>query len=263
MRRAILILMMLVGLGACSAADWNEKMSTPEERALSLRMLKALQSGDFGSVDAAARPELREELTAEIFDQVHGMIPPGEPRLETVAVDTNTADGVTTTLKSLNYEMGAGDRWAIVQITLQTSPGITTVAGFRAYPMNKSPIAAESFTFEGKGALHYFWLLAMAAAVATTIAAVVLVVRTPDVRRKWLWVIGCLVSFVSFQLNWTTGEFGITPFAFLLLGAGGFKAGPFVPWILQFAIPVVAIVFLTRKAMGVYRYDPEKAAEPF
>jgi hypothetical protein len=263
MRHVILILMMLAGLSACSPQDWNEKLSTPDERALSLRMLKALQAGDFGSVDAASRPQLREELTADIFDQVHGMIPPGEPRLQTVAVDSNTMDGVTTTLKSFNYEMGGGDRWALVQITLQTSPGNMKVAGFRAYPMAQSPIAAESFSFAGKGALHYFWLMAMMLAVATTITAIVMVIRTPDVRRKWLWVIGCLFSFVSFQLNWTTGAFGVTPLSFLLLGAGGFKAGPFAPWIFQFAIPVVAIVFLTRKAMGVYRYDPEKAAEPF
>lgn len=263
MRHAILILMMLVGLSACSTEDWNEKLSTPEERALSLQALKAIQAGNFGSLDAMSRPELREEITPEIFDQVHGMIPPGEPKLQTVNAQSNTVDGVTTTLKSFNYEMGSGYRWAMVQMTLQTSPGKTTLAGFRAYPMAQSPVAAEAFTFEGKGALHYFWLLAMAAALVTTITGIVMVIRTPDVRRKWLWVIGCLFSFVTFSLNWTTGAIGITPFHFLLLGAGGMQAGPFAPWTFHFAIPVVAVVFLIRKAIGVYRYDPAKAAEPF
>ncbi|MDF7774120.1 hypothetical protein P1X14_02575 [Sphingomonas sp. AOB5] len=264
MRQTILILMMmLIGLSACSKEDWIEKLSTPEERALSLRSLKALQSGNFGAVDAMSRSELREEVTPEIYDQVRGMIPPGEPRLQTVAANSHTADGVTTTLKSFNYEMGSGDRWAIVQITLQTSPGRTTVAGFRAYPMEQSPIAAQSFSFEGKGALHYFWLLTMVAAVVTTIAGIVMVIRTPDVRRKWLWVIGCLFSFVTFSLNWNTGEMGVAPFYFLIFGAGGGQAGPLSPWIFQFAIPVVAITFLIRKAMGVYRIDLEKVVEPF
>ena len=61
--------------------------------------------------------------------------------------------------------------------------------------------------------------------------------------RKWLWIIGILLGFVKFSLNWTTGQVGFQIISFQLLGAGFSKAGLVAPWTLSFTLPIVAVIF--------------------
>ncbi|MCW3849252.1 hypothetical protein OF829_18595 [Sphingomonas sp. LB-2] len=259
MRRTIVILLLF--LAGCSAEQMIERMSTPEERTMALEAAKALAAGDYQTLDRMIDPPLRDELTPESLAKIKPMVPRGEMALKTMAMRSTTVDGVTTTLKSFNYEVGSGDRWAIVQITLRVAPPRETVfAGYRVWPVDHAP---SGFSFARAGPAHYFWLFAMALAVGLSLMGFVQVLRTRGLKLKWLWAIGCLFSFVTFTLAWETGMMGVAPISFLVLGAAYFQldlqGGP----LLQFAIPVVAILFLIRKASGAFDPDPEAEAEIF
>jgi hypothetical protein len=249
--RVVIAGILLLVLGACSAQRWNAWVSTPEERAFAERMVQVVQAGDMRRVAEVSDPDTMGDFTQRLLTQVRGLTPAGPARLMTVSSSTMTASGRTRTFKTFNYELGAGQRWAILQIILHPEGEKIWLAGIYVQPMDRSPSAAHAFSLKGKGSIHYLWLTAMLLAVMTSVTAFVLILRTRGLKLKWLWAIGSLLGFVSFQLNWTTGEWGIWPISFQLLGASGMQNGTLLPWVLSFAIPVVAIVFLVRHAMGL------------
>jgi hypothetical protein len=76
------------------------------------------------------------------------------------------------TFKTLNYELGSGQR-AILQIILHPAGEKIWLAGVYVQPMDRLPAAAHAFSLKGKGAIRYLWLTAMLIAVAF-----VLILRT-------------------------------------------------------------------------------------
>jgi hypothetical protein len=255
-----LAIVMLVLLSACSTQGWNERLSTPGEREMALQALEAVRSGNIASLRGVSETQLMDGLTPEIAAKIRSLLPPGEPRLLTVAQNSTTAfGGETKAYKSLFYELGSGNRWALAEVTLQQVANKTWLAGMHVVPFDHSPVAENAFTLEGKGTIHYVWIAAMAAAVLISLFAFVQILRTRGLKLKWLWAIGSLLSFVTFQLNWTTGETGFMPISFLVLGAGGFQVSPLMPWVLSFAIPAVALLFLALKAIGQFAppYDAD------
>jgi len=62
-----------------------------------------------------------------------------------------------------------------------------------------------------------------------------------------LWIIFILFGFVTFSLNWTTGEFEIQLISIKLFGVGIIKLGIIAPWIVSFSIPIGAIIFWIKR----------------
>lgn len=249
----IWLALLMLALAGCSYDSINEQLSTPQERAFAAESVAVARRGDVAGLVARSDPAARAQLTPELVRQIAAMIPPGEPALRTVSVESNVVGGVTSSFKAFNYEVGSGNRWAVVQLLVQTAPGKIRVLGLNVQPFSRSPSGELAFGFEGKGAIHCAWLVAMAAALLLSITAAVLAIRTRGVRYRWLWALGSLFSFATFSLNWANGAWIVAPVSFLVLGAAAFQQGPFAPWTLSFAIPVIAIIFLIRRASGVYR----------
>jgi hypothetical protein len=70
------------------------------------------------------------------------------------------------------------------------------------------------------------------------------------VRRKWLWIMFILFGFVSFQLNWTTGQIVLEPLSLQFLGSSIVRAGVYGPWMISFSLPLGGfLVLLLRKKL--------------
>jgi hypothetical protein len=193
---------------------------------------------------------LHADLTPLLVRRMQSLSPAGQPVLSGVFVQWFANGGRPVTLKRFTYEVGANDKWALLQITLETEGPKPLVNGVFVQPLDRSPSAANGLTFRGKGPIHFLWLVLMAAALGTTITAFVLVLRTKRLRWKWLWCVGVLLSTFMFQLNWTTGAWDFMPISVTLFGAGALQQGPLMPWVMTFASPVVAIAFLVLRATG-------------
>jgi len=89
------------------------------------------------------------------------------------------------------------------------------------------------------------------------LAALVKVIRTRDLKRKWLWWIASFFGVTTLQMNWATGHLATNVLTVQLIGAGMVK-GPsqFSPWLLTVTLPIGALLILTR----VWA-NPEKSAE--
>jgi len=246
MRKLLIILTVI--LAGCSASQWNERLSTKEDRALAEGFIAALQ---FGNVDRF-KPQIDPKLyadTAQIQDKVKAMMPTGvKPELITVNSNSTIDAGRTTTTKALNYQLGSGQKWAMVQVILQQAEGPEQIVGWHVTPSNIRPTAAGDFSFEGHGAIQFFWLAAMIVMFAISLTSAVLAFRSKGIRYRWFWTIGSLFGFIQFSLNWSTGQWGVRPVAFMLLSAAALRPSPFESWILSFCIPVVAIIFLVMRS---------------
>ena len=96
------------------------------------------------------------------------------------------------------------------------------------------------------GALQIFMLLCGCAALVVTVWAIWSIVKTPDLQKKPLWIIGSLFAFVGFSINWTSPEnlyfwIGVRiPFfsIFTFVGSG--------QWLVQIGCPIIAVVALMK-----------------
>ena len=243
LRLAFCCLVLLV-LTGCSQSDWNERLSTPEDRSVALEVISSLRAGMIKTMERQIDAELYDQ-TLDMQDEAKAALPKsGEPELVTVSSFSSTsADGVVST-KTLNYELGADDNWAIVQIQLQETDAGPTLIGWHLTPFDHRPTTANNFGFKGKGLLEYVWIVAMVLSTGTIIFAAVLAIRSKRIRHRWLWILGCLVGLGKFQLNWSTAEWDFQPIYFSIIGSGAFKPSPFDPWIMSFSLPIIALIFL-------------------
>ena len=121
-----------------------------------------------------------------------------------------------------------------------------TVTGFDARWMEAPLKKIHAFRFAGKPAINYIFFVLAIVSVGFVIFTLIAAIRKP-LKRKWLWVIGILFTFIKFKLNWTTSEFDFQLVSFQLLGAGFSKSGLVAPWFLTFSIPIFAILFWVKK----------------
>ena len=260
--RLFLTFLILI-LAGCTTNQWNEKLSTPAERALGLKAIASFRSGNVDAVKGQMEPQLFAQTFA-LKDKIKATFPQnGEPSLVTVGSNTMAAGGNSVTTKALNYEVGSGNKWAFIQIILREAGGRDEVVGWHVNPANVQPTAAENFDFVGKGIVHYLWILAMVASFAMTVTAFVLAIRSKGIRHRWWWIVGSLVGLVQFSLNWSTGAWSVRPIAFMFFGGASMKASPFDPWILSFSLPIFAIVFLFRRSQLLADASQNEADEAF
>lgn len=120
------------------------------------------------------------------------------------------------------------------------------VAGIRFYPKRDvvDTFKASMSAITAKG---YFAILMMLIILSTVIYALVLCINTDIERRKWLWIIFIMIGFFSFEFNWNTQSFGFNLFNISLLSVGWFKASCFSPLVLNFGIPIGALIFLYKQ----------------
>lgn len=232
---------------ACSQQELLETITSAEDRALSLEIIKAVQAGDSAKIGEIAKPDIAKEL-APVVSQMRKLLPPAassEPRL----VDAKTgiissASGGTTRHSYLAYALDEGKQHAVVRLAFERAGGEVWMTGLHVSPLPKPVEELTAFSLSGKSFGHYFMLALAALSMAVIVTSLVVLYRARIVRRKWLWAIGCVLGIGKFAMNWSTGAVSFSPLAVQVLGVGVVKAGGLMPWEISVGIPVVAYIFL-------------------
>jgi hypothetical protein len=174
------------------------------------------------------------------------LIPAGTPTsVKLVGANRFSSPAVATTL-NLTYEYQFGQQFLLVNVQTKTRDSAVTIIGFRVHPLSASLETQNRFTLSNKGALQYAVLVAAIGAALFTLYALIVCIRTPMARRKWLWIIIILFGVGKLAVNWTAGEWGFTVLAAQLLSASA-TAGFFGPWIISVSLPLGAAIFLSRR----------------
>jgi hypothetical protein len=209
-----------------------------------------LRAGRISEIVTDLAPELRKGGDVEpTFHKMRELIPQEEPG-ERVLVGFRWWSPVgQPTQYALTYQYAfAADRWVMINLSYrELGTGKFEVLGMHVTPLAASLQELNRFTLAGKSAWHHLFLVACATTVLLILITLVVCVRTPVRRRKWLWIVFVLLGFGQFTLNWTTGEWGWQAMSINLLGAGITSTGTYAPWMVTFALPVGAIVFWIRR----------------
>lgn len=248
--RALRCLLCLSGLllilAACNRQASFDASIPRDQSVIATQILSELSNRDYPSVESRLAPGINTASAHDELERMAGMFPSGTPReIKIVGANTSTVNGVTT--YSLTLEDEYPNTWLLANMALQKHGDRWTILGLHVYPMRQSLETENRFTFKGKTAGHYI-VFALAVAIPFFVAfTLVACFRTPIAKRKWRWLLFVAIGIVQFSFNWTNGAVRIQPITFELLGSGYFRASPYAPVILNFSVPVGAIVFWLKR----------------
>ena len=247
MRRKILIgLLAVLAVSGCNQKAWFEKLMPKEDVEFAKDYIALYQARDFESIEATIDPGLKNAELRPNLEQIAAIFPEGTPKdIQTVGFQSfRNADTCRVNL-TLQYEYP--EKWLLVNVVFQKNGSDITVMGMNTNPLRDSLQNINRFTWKGKGVRHFVIFGYAVIMPLFMLYALVLCIRTPIPKRKWLWVIFILLGFGQIALNWTDGNLNITPISFQILGAGFGKLSPYGPWLFSVSFPIGAVVFLLRR----------------
>ena len=160
----------------------------------------------------------------------------------------NTINGVKNTNTEIVLEYEYSNIWLI--ISLQTTQAVneaTKITNFNVSTSKEPMEIVYAFSLKNK-TLYHFLLLSSAIIIPLLILyALIMCIKTPLAKRKWLWILFILFGIGGITLNWTTGDFFINPLYFQLFGSGYARLSPYSPVMLKISLPLGAILFLLLK----------------
>ena len=245
----ILLFLVLVLLASCSYDEMFEKMVPKEESQFAQQYIDKLRARDFTYIKSLMSPEVLSQVNDELLEKMAGYFRGDAPKSvkligSQVSVFNNQWRGNFT----FEYEFEGG--WNLANAALQKTQNGYQVIGINVYQTTASQKELNAFTLSQKSALQYFVLAAAVLVPIVILVTVYACVRTPNVRRKWLWILFILLGFGALRINWTTGEYAMQLLSVHLLGASAFASGPYSPWVVSASVPFGAIMFwFKRKAI--------------
>jgi len=247
-------------LAACSQQALIDKLTPHPAADIAQSVLDQVRKGDVEPVKARLADALRQDPGVEAkLRQLTGYFPAQAPRAVTlVGTKTMLINGASR--YDLTYEYEFAEGWVLGNVVLAGEGDALRVQGLHVQRMAQSVEQQNAFKLSGKDATHWIVLLACIAIPSLCVYAFVLCLRTPIVRRKWLWALGTLLGFGTLHFNWTTGAFDFQPLSILLFGASS-VGNLYEPLIMGMSLPLGAIWFLACRSGLLANAAAAKAAE--
>jgi hypothetical protein len=183
----------------------------------------------------------KDQLRSQLVD-VFALVPQQEPLgVKTLGASTECkGSGICTKLIILEYKYP--DRWILFRVTVSNQSGHDAITDLTVLPESLPLASMSRFTLRGKGLQYYGILLMAFLSVGIAIYALVLCIRTPIQKRKWLWIVITILGIGKLGIEWSSGELWYrVPYLSILPAGCGFDSdSPFV----YASIPAGAIFFL-------------------
>ena len=229
-------------LSACALPKLN-----PADDAAVRRVFTEIQTGDIATLQANATSDMKGPDAAAQLQRLHALVPQGQPKSVTTTGYSRLVTSGQGEMLEVVQDYDFGDRVALVDTSMtRAAAGQGWVArGINVRVATRQELAAHAFTLQGKPASCYLALAALAASLGLMIAALVKVIRTRGLKRKWLWGILSFIGLFSFHVNWTNGAWLIQWITVQIIGLGVVRgASPFSDWIVTFTLPLGALLIL-------------------
>ena len=227
---------------SCSYEDLSEKLIPKEESDFAREYLSKVRAKDYEYVKSKLGPELKPQLDNDLIDQMADYFRSGEPiSVRIIGSQVNVFNGQWQGNFTFEYEFETG--WNIANTALRKVDGDYEVTGVNVYQTEDSQGNINAFTLSSKSFLQYFVLFLAIIVPVFIIVTLVVCIRTPIQKKKWLWIIFILLGVGAIQVNWTNGAYAIQVLSVQFLGASAFSAGPAAPWVISASIPFGALIF--------------------
>lgn len=239
---------LLIGLISCNPKTDFSKIVPDSVNKFAIRFVSEVHKGNIDSCGLMILPEKYTEEAKQFLTNVYSNI-------QTFPIDSfSIINASKTTLLgdngytkyTVDYEYVIKDKFLYFTFIIIEQKGKLSITAFDGRILANSLAENYAFTFKDKGFLHYLFFFLAILIPIFIIVTLIFALKT-KLTKKWLWIIGILLGFIKFSLNWTTGQFMFNLINFSILGAGFTKSGNVSPWILSFSIPFVAIVFWIKR----------------
>jgi len=245
--KLLAILLSLLSLVGCSRDALLQKFASAEDQATAKKYVNYLRAGQFAEIEAAADPSIVSPGLRGTLEQMKRLIPAEDP-ISIKLVGAESMHGPNGTTKNLTFEYQFRDRWLLLNVaTYQKGEQPLTIVGLHVYPQARSLDEQSRFGLAGKSPLQYSILVLAILFPLITLYALILCIRTQMTGRKWPWILFILIGVGKLAVNWTTGEFEVSPQAIQLFSASVLSTFN-GPWELAVSLPMGAIVFLFRRS---------------
>lgn len=226
----------------CSQAALMKHFTPPEDEAIARKHIDLLQQGKFDEIMHDLDPSLVDSNIRNTLGQMAAMLPAESPKSAKV-VGAHVFRGSESSRTNITLEYEFPSKWVLVDVTTQKKDDSFSIVGFHVTPIADSLENLNRFTLIGKGAAQYSVLVLAVLATLFSLHALLLCLRTKNIKKKWLWAIFILIGVGKLAVNWTTGEWGFQSLA-LQVPCGSASAQLYGPWTVAVSFPLGALVFL-------------------
>jgi hypothetical protein len=256
--KSVALVVAALVLSACNPA---ESLRDPAADAVISSTLEKLRQGH-PQFDSALTPELRKEVTPQLLAKMRAELPTGDLGTRKIVATNIIRDPEGTHIGAVDeYHRGGGVLVVDSRVSRAADGQPWLVSGLHMQAVTAAEIAANRFTGPGKSATQYLFLALTILSPLLMVAALVKVLHTSDLRRKWMWGVLAFAGLMSFKMNWATGQVFTDLISVQLIGAGAFKGvGSLAPWVLTATLPIGALLILTGVWANPKRSRQQKAA---
>lgn len=240
--RFIVMTLISLFLCSCSYEDISEKIIPKEESDFAKEYLLKLKNQDFEYVKSFLSPEIAAEVDDDLLAEMAGYFRSGEPiSVKIIGSQVLVFNGNWQGNFTFEYEFESG--WNLANTALRKVDIGYEVIGLNVYQTERSQNEIHAFKLLSKSPLQYSVLLLAIIVPLFILFTLVVCIKTPIPRKKWLWVIFVLLGIGAIQINWTNGLYSVQVLSVHLFGASASAAGSAAPWIVSASIPLGAIIF--------------------
>lgn len=238
----LIVVLICLALNGCDKASLMNKMTSPEDKSTAISYIEMLRQNKFDQIENDLDSSIKSPDIRATLVKMANLIPATNPESVRV-VGSQIMNGPSMHTANITFEYKFSEKWLLINVAIQKKKGVSTILGFNVNPIPSSLEHMNRFTLAGKGTIHYLMLGLVFLAPLFTLYALVLCIRAKLAKNKWLWIIFIVFGIAKFSLNWTTGQWLITPLAVQFFSAGAF-APAYGPWTLSVSLPLGAIIFL-------------------
>lgn len=242
----LIVIVMAMILSGCDQASMLKKMIPPEGESTAKSYINLLRQNSFEQIEKDLDPSIKSPDIRNEMVKMAGMIPTQNPESIKV-VGSQVFNGPDFTRTNITFEYQFPHKWLLINVATQKKGGASSIVGFNVTPIPDSLEQLNKFTLVGKNVLQYSVFVLAIILSLFNLYALILCIRTRIEKRKWLWVIFVMLGFAKLTVDWTTGQWGITPVAFQFLSAGAF-AQLYGPWMISISFPLGAIIFMAKRS---------------
>jgi hypothetical protein len=251
---SLVALGLMAGLTGCSAKSFMDRVA-PETVQVAKTQVDYLRHGQFDQIEPSLDASIDRKALKANLAKMAAFVPTQDPvSVKTVGAyaECDSRKGCNTRV-TLEYEFPS--KWLMVQMIVHRQGGKSAITAFSVAPEAESLEAANRFTLRGRTSQEYLILGAAIISFCVMLYSLVLCIRTPMQRRKWLWIILILLGVGKCGVNWTSGQtfdhiFWVSVLPF------GIGAELYGAWILYVSLPLGALLFL------IFRGRLRKAETP-
>lgn len=236
---------LVVGLLTSCNSNSDFKTIIPQHvESFATGFITGIQNGEIEKCLAKVTPEMNNQAGRDYLTNAFN-------NFKTIQIDsfriingrkTSVIGGNGFTNYTIDYEYFTKGKYLYFNFEIHEEADKLMITAFDGRFFETSLTTIHSFTLTDKSVVHYIFILFTVLIPIFILVTLFFAIRS-KLTKKWLWIIGILVGFVKFSLNWTTGQVGFQLISFQILGAGFLKQGLVAPWTLSFTLPIVAVIF--------------------